>query len=96
MKLPIEIVKYNLSRVTRLRWCQNIDGRDIPCEGVAPPAMESAIVELINMAEQQQKEIARLRKQISGLCDRVAAQSELLTKKAEVKEEKPQPAKKGK
>lgn len=84
-QLPIE-------RITKpgppyFRWSQVVDTPDgkriIRHEGYAPVAMEQALLSLISRAQQLQAECDTLRKQVEGHVERIAAQSELLTRQAE-------------
>ena len=52
-------------------------------EGKLPPSVEGAVLALIALAKGQQRDIQELQKQIVGLADRIAGQSELLSKRAE-------------
>lgn len=85
MDLQIDVVPG--SNPPKFRWRQVVEfqgqRRYIQHEGNLPPSVEVAVVSLINLAKQQDGEIKALRKQVEGHCERIAAQSELLTKKAE-------------
>lgn len=102
MKLPIELVKG--SNPPRFVWRQEVStpvGHSVVIHSeTVQPILEGALVELVNIAKEQEKEIVKLRNQIKGHVDRIAAQSDLLTRKAEVQlapQPTPQqPIKKGK
>lgn len=85
MKLPIDIVPN--SNPPLFKWQQTFDPtgvrRVVDCDGTLPVSVETAVKELILLAKQQQQEIIGLRKQIELHADRIAAQSQLLSKSAE-------------
>lgn len=85
MNLPIDVVKH--SRPMRFRWTQTIDtllGRKtVNCEGSLQQSVEQAIADLISLAKQQAKEIAQLKDINQGFADRIAKQSDQLSKNAE-------------
>ncbi len=85
MKLPIELVAN--TNPPKFRWWQTVNGSRIRHEGSVSPNMEVALMQLIIGCMKQAEEIVKLRKQIEGHIDRIAAQSELLSKQAE----KPEP-----
>lgn len=97
MKLPIEVASIN---PTRFRWRQLVESvngpRVVNYKGSVQASMEQALLDLVSICKQQQKEIKALRKQVKGHCDRIAAQSELLSKKAEAPAQPAQQDKKGK
>jgi hypothetical protein len=88
MNLPIDIVP-NTSP-PHFRWRQIVStpvgDRMIEHSGPLPPSMEDAVAALIGLAKRLEMENTDLKKQIQGHCDRIAAQSELLSKRAEQKE----------
>ena len=92
MKLPIDTVP-NTSP-TRFRWRQTVESpvgrRTVECEGGLPTSVEEAVKQLIGIAKQQDGDIARLLIINQGFADRIAAQSEILSKNAEKKTEAPQ------
>ena len=86
MNLPIDVVDPN-QRPPRFRWRQTVDSivgkRTVETEGPLPPAVEDAVLALVVLARAQAAEIAALKRQVEGHADRIAAQSELLGKRAE-------------
>ena len=86
MELPIDVLPR--TNPPRFRWEQVVDtpnGRyTVEQEGALPSSVEVAVQRLVNMAKELMAENAGLKVMIKGLSDRVAAQSELLGKKAEV------------
>ena len=84
--LPIDVVP-NTDPVV-FRWKRMVDSlageQMVTMEGALPSMVEGAVVDLIALAKRQEQELVGLRKQIEGHADRIAAQSELLTKKAGV------------
>lgn len=89
MNLPIDVIPN--SNPPRFRWTQLMDTavgrRLVDLEGTLPPNVEGAVVALIRMARTQAEEIEQLRGQVKGHCERIAAQSELLSKRTEVPKE---------
>lgn len=85
VKLPIDVIPG--SNPPRFRWRQTIDTpdgrRSVDHEAGLPPTVEVAVVRLIGIAKQLMMEVAALQGQVQGHCDRVAAQSEVITKQAE-------------
>ena len=71
----------------RFLWQQKVSTPIGDCvvkhEGMLLPTIEGAIAELIAIVKRQAREIKELKRINEGLTDRVAAQSELLTKRAE-------------
>lgn len=84
MKLPIDVVG---NRPLKFKWKHTVSTLNgtvtQECEGSLPLTIDIAVAEVIALAKQQQQEIIGLRKQIEGYAERIAAQSELLSKKAE-------------
>lgn len=109
MKLPIEIVPNSKPQKFRWKQTIKAPGgnRIINHEGVLPVSVEQTIVQLIESCKLQisanrvlkceveklKLEIEQLKKQVKGHVDRIAVQSEIITKKIEAPQ--PQP-KKGK
>lgn len=97
--LPIEIVPR--TNPPMFRWRQTIKGMDgitrtFHHEGRTIPSLEDSLEELVKMFKKQQDEIESLKRdnealklQLMNAMDRIGAQSELLSKKAE----KPSPTK---
>ena len=87
ISLPIDVVSGEGSWPVQFRWKQAVHTvvgtKEVECTGSLAPSVEQAVVKLINLAKQQDVEIRKLKDIISSLTDRVAAQSESLTKKAE-------------
>lgn len=85
IRLPIEVVKY--TRPPLFRWLHTVDTpaglRSTPCEGNMAASIEGSLVELIEYAHKLLRENVGLRNQIKGMADRIAAQSEILGKRAE-------------
>lgn len=84
--LPVDVIP--LTRPVKFRWRQTVSGMDgiartIEHEGSVLLTIEEPLVELINLVKQQQQEILGLRKQVEGMADRIAQQSELLSRAAE-------------
>lgn len=93
MKLPIEYIPG--TDPPRFRWKQRITSpvgtQVIDYEGLLVPSAEQALKHLCVLADWQAREINKLKKQLDEAYERVATQSEILSKKAETP-----PAKKGK
>lgn len=93
MDLPIDVIPG--TNPPKFRWRQNISTpigpRVTVQEGTLPASVEQSVLALIVLVRQQNEEIKNLQRLNSGHVDRIAAQSEVITKKAE----SPQP-KKGK
>lgn len=91
MRLPIDVVAG--SRPLRFKWIQRVDSvggvRTVDYEGTLVPSVEWSICELITLCKQQAQQIKELQRIVNELTDRVAAQSELLAKKAEKPAEQP-------
>ena len=87
MNLPIDVVPNTNPPV--FRWRQSvstINGNGIAVvdhEGLLPPSVETSVVLLLDITKQLMKENALLQGSNTALAERVAAQSELLSKKAE-------------
>ena len=85
-KLPIDLVPD--TNPPRFRWRQMVDTlagyRVIEQEGMLPPSIDRSVEELVKMAKQLLADNILLRGQLSGMAERVAAQSELLSRKAEL------------
>lgn len=90
MKLPIDVIaNTNPPRFVWRQLTPTMDGlRVVECDGTLPPSVEGAVVALVALVKQQAQEIAGLQKQIEGHAERIAAQSELLSKKAEAAQPK--------
>lgn len=86
MELPIDISPE--PGPLRFRWKQLIDTaigpRSQVCEGPLNVSAEPALAALIRIAKEQAAEIDDLRKQVQAHCDRIASQSDQLSKCAEV------------
>ncbi len=84
-ELPIDVIPGK--GPVRFRWTWATDTvvgpRTTVCEGSLASSAEGPVADLIGMAKRQAAEIKELRQQIQGHCDRIAAQSELLSKRAE-------------
>lgn len=84
--LPIDLIDPN-RRPPRFRWQQTVStltgDRTITQEGTLPLNVEMAVAQLVILAHQQAKEIEELKKMVNVMAERVAAQSDLLSKKAE-------------
>jgi hypothetical protein len=82
---PIDLIPN--TKPQRFKWRQvastPIGPHEISHEGTFPPSMEAALVALINCCKQLLTENAELRALNAGHCDRIAGQSELLTRSAE-------------
>ena len=85
IKLPIDVVPGTNPPV--FHWTQLVDtfnGKQVmEYREALPPNVEVAVQRLVSVAKQLLMENAALRGQVQGHCDRIAAQSELLSKKAE-------------
>lgn len=94
MDLPIDVVPNvtGLRSRIKFRWKQKVDSvvgtRLQDCEGSLPVVVEDKVAELIALVKMQEQEIIGLRRQVEGHIERIAAQSELLTKKAESNQRK--------
>ncbi len=92
--LPITLIPNTYP--PRFRWRQvvttPVGTRIVDHEGTLPPTIESAMLALLTLVRVQAATIEELQSQIKGHCDRIVAQSEIITKKAET----PQPSKRGK
>ena len=97
-KLPIDLVPD--TNPPRFRWRQMVDTpagyRVIEQEGMLPPSIDRSVEELVKMAKQLLADNVLLRGQIEGMAERVVAQSELLSRKAEVSGSPPATATVGK
>ena len=95
MNLPIDIIQ---EKPRRFRWKQTTDAyggkRVVDYEGTLPPSVDEKVAELIALAKQQAADIETLKRINQEFADRIAAQSELLTKHAEATPQ-PMPAPKG-
>jgi hypothetical protein len=84
-RIPIDCIPDTVP--PRFRWNQMVStpgGQQVvEQEGTLPPSVEVAVAELVSFAKRLMRENAGLQGQVQGLADRVAAQSELLGKKAE-------------
>lgn len=93
MDLPIDIIPG--TDPPRFEWRQIIDtpnSREVlPMEGMMPPSVEQPLVELIKLTKSLMRERAMLQGQVQGLCDRVAKQSDQLSKNAEKADATAQP-----
>jgi hypothetical protein len=82
MELPIDLIPD--TNPPRFRWWQtsrnpaNGEGVLQKCEGLLPPAIESAVAELIGVAKQLQRDLGTA-------AARIEAQAELLGKRAQRK-----------
>lgn len=98
MTLPIELIPN--SNPPKFRWQQIVDTpaglRTVSHIGVVPLSIENSLIRLVKLTMQQAQEIIGLRRQVEGMADRIAAQSELLSKQAEAKPDPPVATKKGK
>ena len=96
MNLPIDVI--HGSNPPRFKWRQTIDtpagSRTIDHDGCLPPTVENAVVLLLDLTKQVMRENAMLQGTVKAMSERVAAQSDILSRKAEKPE--PAPAKKGK
>lgn len=85
MNLPIELIPG--TSPPKFRWRQTVTTPIGPItidqEGLLPPAVDNAVGALITMTRQLLADNEALRKQIDGHVARIAAQSELLRKRAE-------------
>lgn len=86
IKLPIDVVPG--SHPIKFRWTQLIDhlGGDrvrSECVGALPSGVEKAVADLIALAKNLDVENTHLKKLNEGLTERAAAQSEVLSRKAE-------------
>lgn len=77
MKLPIDVVPGTDPPV--FRW--SYMGQDH--EGQAPPAMERAVERVVTIAKQLLADNAALRGQVDGMTERLASQTEQLSRRAE-------------
>ena len=99
-QLPISVVPG--SNPPKFQWRQVVstgNGKQIiEHEGCLPPTVEGALVSLIGLSRQLMMDNAGLRGQVDGLSDRVAKQSEQLsrTDRADVPPVQVSPVKKGK
>lgn len=60
-----------------------IGKKTVDCDGALPPQVEDAVADIIALVKEQEREIEALMKQVEGHCERIAQQSELLSKRAE-------------
>ena len=85
MELPIDVIPG--PGPLRFRWEWTVDTvvgpRTQVCEGSLASPIEPAVVALIGIARAQAVEVERLKEQLIAAADRIAAQSELLSKRAE-------------
>ena len=85
MKLPIDVLPHTSPPV--FRWIQSVESpvgtREIEYEGLLLASAEQAVVDLITLAKQQAHEIEELKKLLGASYDRVAKQSDALSKKSE-------------
>lgn len=85
MELPIDVIPNTVP--PKFRWKSVVDtpnGKQVVSqEGVLPAAVERSVERLIGIVKQVLMDNATLQGQVKGLADRVAAQSDLLSKKAE-------------
>lgn len=87
--LPIDVVpKVHPSDPLKFRWRRVTDTvvgrRMIECEGCMPCSSEDAVAALVALAKRQEAEIEELKRKIDGFAERIATQSEALSKRAEV------------
>ncbi len=86
MNLPIDHIPG--TNPPKFKWKQTVvtltGSHTSECEGMVQITIEKALLELIGLAKQQEKEIIGLQKQIEGHVTRIVNQSELLTRKSEV------------
>ena len=82
--LPIDVVS---DSPLRFKWrqdlCTVVGQYKISHEGALPSSVEEAVAELVRMAKAQSVEIEDLRRINQDVAMRVAAQSDLLSKKSE-------------
>lgn len=86
MKLPIDVIPG--TRPPRFRWRQTVTSpaggtQTVEHEGMLPPALEGAIAELVAVAKTLVSQCDKLEEINVGFAARIAAQSELLSKRAE-------------
>ncbi len=85
MNLPITVVPG--SNPPQFRWRQIVStpvgNQVIDHESNMPPTIEGALVALISIAKQLMYDNAALQGEIKGHCDRIANQSDQLSKNAE-------------
>lgn len=85
-RLPIELIPN--SQPPRFRWRVRVDvngPRSMEMEGPLPSGVDAAVIELLAVVKQLQVENADLRKKLEGFAERIAGQSEILSKHAEAK-----------
>lgn len=86
-KLPIDLIPSALPGPPRFRWQQVVStpvgDRVVDNEGTLPPTVEVAVTRLIFATKQLRTDNIEMRRLIDELTARVAAQSELLSRKAE-------------
>ena len=86
MNLPIDVIPLN--NPPRFKWTQVVDTpigpKIVEHEGMLSPSVEDAVVLLIGIAKRQAQEIKGLQRMNELHCERIAAQSDLLSKKAEI------------
>ena len=86
MNLPIDVVPG--TSPPRFRWRQEdstpVGDKVVEHEGSLPPAIEAAVARLVEVARQLLADKAGLQKTVNELADRVAAQSDILTRRAEL------------
>lgn len=96
IKLPIDVVAGTDPPI--FKWQQVVDtltGRQVvDHEEALPATVEVAVARLISITKQVLMDNAGLQGQVKGHCDRIAAQSDLLSKRAEAQQ--PTPHKRGK
>ena len=85
MNLPIDVVSGTDPPI--FRWKQVVDTIDgkrvVEHESSLPCTVEMAVSRLVTIAKQLLMDNAALQGQVMGMADRIAAQSELLGKRAE-------------
>ncbi len=85
IRLPIDVMVGTNPPV--FRWTQLVDSVNgkqvVEYMESLPPTVEVAVQRLVSIAKQLLMENVALRGQLQGHCDRIAAQNELLSKKAE-------------
>ena len=88
IRLPIDVVPG--TQPPRFRWKQVVDtpaGRVAQeQEGLLPPSIERAVERLVTVAKQLWVDNVQLRGHVEGMSERIAAQAELLGRKAEAVE----------
>ncbi len=93
--LPIDVVPG--TNPPRFRWRTTVSTMDSAghrvqdCEGALPSSVEVAVAKLVEVAKEALKDNAMLRGQVTVMTERIAAQSDILSRRAERESTAPVP-----